>query len=286
MKRCVLSASLLILIAAVACERTVPLSPALAPTPTPTTINSAPVTGLVATPTISPTGITVPPPTWVATIPITVVTALPTVPITMSPVPPVYPTPTITSTVVTVPPPTWVATIPITVVTAIPTVPVTVVPGTPTPSAGCTFTYITLPNTGPQVFTISLTPGITPTPNPYCWGPGTGATPVTAFSGSLGNSVFLIQSQADWQNFYNCANPPPSPVDFSTQMIIAVEYQGCLDHVSFYNVCETNSQVTVSIQDVIPQVVCYALVNPGDIVAVVVPKSTLPITWQFNVIHL
>jgi hypothetical protein len=102
--------------------------------------------------------------------------------------------------------------------------------------------------------------------------------------GGLPIPVFVIQNQAQWLSFYGCSNPPPAPtVDFTAQMVILLQYQGCFDSPGFANVCETSNGVTISIQDMIHEPQCMALTIPPSYMAITAPNSNLPISWQIGV---
>lgn len=171
--------------------------------------------------------------------------------------------------------------------TAVPALTLTPSP-TPTQSAIttpiCGYTSITMPSLWGYV----LTPGVTTIPTPGCSNlPAIGGiNPVTFIYGGLTNPVYVIQSLTDWQNFYGCTNPQPiPPVDLNAQMIFVFEYQGCFDSLSSLNVCETQSQVMVSIQDLVHHPNCNAILMGGQFLAVAAPKSNLPINWQITVIQ-
>jgi hypothetical protein len=102
--------------------------------------------------------------------------------------------------------------------------------------------------------------------------------------GGLTIPVFVIQNLAEWQSFYGCSNPPPAPtVDFSSQMILLLQYQVCFDTPAFSNVCLSSSQVTVSIQDLIHEPQCENLSVPPPYIAITAPNSNLPINWQISI---
>lgn len=113
--------------------------------------------------------------------------------------------------------------------------------------------------------------------------PPAASTPATVFSGSFSYSPtkgFVLRNLADWQAFYGGMTAPPPPVNFSTQMILVVAYQGCFDQVSFLSTCEDSSQVTVSVHDYQGGPHCFSITTPPATVAVTVPQSSLPVNWQ------
>jgi hypothetical protein len=94
-----------------------------------------------------------------------------------------------------------------------------------TPTTGCGMAPVTLP--APVVpVTIS---GVV-----YPFQPPAASSPATIFSSPLFNwpsSGYVIRNLSDWQAFYGTSTTPAPPVNFSTQMIIVLLYQGCFDTV-------------------------------------------------------
>src|SRR5581483_8663093 len=148
---------------------------------------------------------------------------------------------------------------------------------TPTPGAtpSCPLSPVTLP------FGSLISGGVTlqnQTPAP--------SAPTTLFSGPFNyfpTMGFVLRNSADWSNFYSPLIAPTPPVDFSTQMILVLEYQGCFDQVSFSSVCVGASQVTAVVSDFQSGPHCTVITTPGAFVSVAVPQSSLPVSWQLVV---
>jgi hypothetical protein len=146
---------------------------------------------------------------------------------------------------------------------------------TPVPGTDCSMTSVVLQP-------VTVISGGTTLKSP----PPVASTPATVFSGSFSYSPtqgFVLRNLTDWKAFYGSLTAPPPPVDFNSQMILVVAFQGCFDQPSFLSVCEDSSQVMVSIHDYQGGPHCFSIINPPATIAVAVPQSNLPLNWKVSV---
>ena len=111
------------------------------------------------------------------------------------------------------------------------------------------------------------------------------SAPATTFSTGFKNGVgvgYVIRNTTDWQAFYNPYPAPTPPVNFTSQMILVVIYQGCFDQPQFSSVCSDPSQVTVDLQNHMLPLNCNVVLTPGNFLAVAVATSSLPVVWQLS----
>lgn len=147
--------------------------------------------------------------------------------------------------------------------------------GTASPSPVCNASPVTLPN-------ITVYSGGMTFYNP----PPASSTPATVFNGVFSYSPtegFVLRNMSDWDAFYGTSTPPTPPVDFNTQMILVVVYQGCFDQVQFLSVCEGTSGVTALIHDYQGGPHCNLISTPGETVAAAVTNSSMPVTWPVTI---
>jgi hypothetical protein len=115
-------------------------------------------------------------------------------------------------------------------------------------------------------------------------------------AGVVGLSNYaVIRNLTEWQALYSRpfgtspATPipiPTPPVNFATQMLVFVANASLcpLSTWSITDVCESSTQVTVSLNDNQPCVFCSATDGIDNLSAVAVPQSNLPVVWNITTI--
>lgn len=147
---------------------------------------------------------------------------------------------------------------------------------------------------GPFTPPPTSTPTLTATPN---------LTPVCGFTLiGLGPKVIdypgpmVIRNSSDWNTFcsystgivYISGTPTPTPtppVDFTKQMLILYMTVVCpTSTLQVTNVCEGPTQVTVSANNLLACVFCNSASSSGNMEALVVPQSSLPVVWNYTTV--
>jgi hypothetical protein len=117
-------------------------------------------------------------------------------------------------------------------------------------------------------------------------GPTAASAPATVFSSGFktpgGGMGFVLHNLTEWQAFYSPYAAPPPPVNFATNMVVVVLYQGCFDVPKFTSICTSSGQVTVTILNYISGPSCLTLTTPGSFIAASAPQSSQPVVWQIN----